>query len=141
LKRSEEGAHAVRINGCNQRPYLLQHSSDLHGRWLAEIDRPGAPFPDERWVTAASRTDPEPCGSGEGPAFSGEFVPVKAMSALYGNFDSAAGSVRWAPTGTERLRIQRLNYFGASRFQARPWKWATWREGGYTFSSRKDVPR
>jgi hypothetical protein len=175
LKRSEEGAHAVRINGCNQRPYLLQLSTDLHGRWLAELDRPGAPFPEERWVTAASRTErgtkltlaksaedpapqvfeipeeggalaslgdalysyqeadhpdaPEPCGSGEGPAFSGEFVPEKAMVALYGSFDAAAGSVRWAPSGTERLRIQRLEYFGASRFQAHPWKWATWREG------------
>ncbi|MCY1021372.1 hypothetical protein [Pyxidicoccus sp. MSG2] len=175
LKRSEEGAHAVRINGCNQRPYLLQLSSDVHGRWLAEIDRPGAPFPDERWVTAASRTErgtklmlaksaedtapqvfeipvedaalaslgealyayqdgahpdaPEPCGSGEGPAFSGEFLPEKAMVALYGSFDAAVGSVRWAPSGTERLRIQRLEYFWASRFQARPWKWAAWREG------------
>ncbi|WP_241758854.1 hypothetical protein [Pyxidicoccus parkwayensis] len=175
LKRSEGGAHAVRINGCNQRPYLLQLSSDLHGRWLAEIDRPGAPFPEERWVTAASRTAHgtrltlaksaedatpqvfeipekdathaslgdalysvqqgkypdarEPCGGGEGPTFSGEFLPEKAMAALYGSFDAATGSIRWAPSGTERLRIQRLDGFWASRFQARPWKWGSYREG------------
>lgn len=176
LKRSEAGAHVVRINGCNQRSYLLQLSSDLHGRWLAELDRPGAPFPEERWVSAASRTEhgtrltlaksaedatpqvfevpgkdatlaslgdalysvqqgtypdaPEPCGSDEGPAFSGEFLPEKAMVALYGSFDAAAGSIQWAPSSTERLRIQRLDGFAASRFLARPWKWGTYREGG-----------
>ncbi|HYO73249.1 MAG TPA: hypothetical protein VEU33_45010 [Archangium sp.] len=179
LKRSEEGAPAVWINGCDQRPYLLRLSPDLHGRWLAVADKPGTPFPDERWVSAASKTERgtkltlsrsaedtapqvfeiprggdapaslgealysdqsdrypdhrEPCGSGEagvGLAFNGEFLPEKAMVALYGSFDAANGSSQWAPSAAERRRPQRFNAFSATGwFLARPWKWGTYREG------------
>ncbi|ADO70785.1 hypothetical protein [Stigmatella aurantiaca] len=180
LVRSEEGHQGIRINGCNQRSYVLQLSPDLHGRWLAVVDTPGAPFPDERWVTAASRTERgtkltlsrsaedtapkvfevpaeanalaslgqalythqtekypdhhEPCGSveaGAGPAFSGEFLPGKAMAALYGRFDAAEGSSQWVPSHAERWRLQRFDAFDlpASGLLARPWKWETYREG------------
>jgi hypothetical protein len=179
LKRSEEGAPAVWINGCDQRPYLLRLSPDLHGRWLAVADKPGTPFPDERWVSAASKTERgtkltlsrsaedtapqvfeipkvgdapaslgealythqsdrypdhhEPCGSGEagaGLAFNGEFLPEKAMVALYGSFDAANGSSLWAPSAAERRRPQWLNPFSTTGgFLARPWKWGTYREG------------
>lgn len=57
LKRSDEGAYAVRINGCNGRPYLLRVLPDLHGRWLAVVDAPEALFPDERWVSAVTKTE------------------------------------------------------------------------------------
>lgn len=57
LKRSDEGAYAVRINGCNGRPYLLRLLPDLHGRWLAVADAPEALFPDERWVSAVTKTE------------------------------------------------------------------------------------
>lgn len=179
LKRSEEGAPVVRVNGCNQRPYLLRLSPDLHGRWLAVADKPGAPFPDEWWVSAAAKTERgtkltlsrsaedtapqvfeipraadapatlgqalyaspgdtypdhrEPCGSGEagtGPAFSGEFLPEKAMAALYGRFDAEEGSSPWAASGAERWRLQRLEDVSPSRLRASPWKWGTYREGG-----------
>ncbi len=179
LKRPEEGAPVVRVNGCNQRPYLLRLTPDLHGRWLAVADKPGAPFPDEWWVSAAAKTergtkltlsrsaeDPapqvfeipraadapaalgqalyaspgdtyadhrEPCGSGEagaGPAFSGEFLPEKAMAALYGRFDAEEGASPWAASGAERWRLQRLEDVSPSRLRASPWKWGTYREGG-----------
>lgn len=179
LKRSEEGAPVVRVNGCNQRPYLLRLSPDLHGRWLAVADKPGAPFPDEWWISAAAKTERgtkltlsrsaedtapqvfeipraadapatlgqslyaspgdryadhrEPCGSGEagaGPAFSGEFLPEKAMAALYGHFDAEEGSSPWAASGAERWRLQRLEDVPTAHLRARPWKWGTYREGG-----------
>jgi hypothetical protein len=57
LKRSDEGAYAVRINGCNGRPYLLRVLPELHGRWLAVVDAPEALFPDERWVSAVTKTE------------------------------------------------------------------------------------
>jgi hypothetical protein len=75
----------------------------------------------------------EPCGSGEagaGLAFNGEFLPEKAMVALYGSFDSAKGSSQWAPSAAERRRPQRFNAFSDTMwFLARPWKWGTYREG------------
>lgn len=178
LKRPEEGAPMVRVNGCNQRPYLLRLLPDLHGRWLAVADQPDAPFPSEWWVSAAAKTERgtkltlsrsaedtapqvfelpraaeapaalgqalyaspgatyadhrEPCGSGEagaGPAFSGEFLPEKAMAALYGRFDAAEGASPWAASGAERWRLQRLEHVSPSRLRARPWKWGTYREG------------
>jgi hypothetical protein len=180
LKRSEEGAPRVWLDGCTRRPYRLRLSPDLHGRWLAVADQPGAPFPDERWVSAAAKTergtkltlsrnaeDPtpqvleipraaeapaslgealysaqgdtypdhrEPCGSGgagAGPAFSGEFLPEKAMAALYGRFDAKEGASPWAASGAERWRLQRFDTFLASPLplRARPFKWGTYREG------------
>jgi hypothetical protein len=178
LKRSEEGAPMVWLDGCTRRPYRLRLSPDLHGRWLAVADQPGAPFPDERWVSAAAKTergtkltlsrnaeDPtpqvleiprgveapaslgealysaqgdtypdhrEPCGSGgagAGPAFSGEFLPEKAMAALYGRFDVKEGASPWAASGAERWRLQRFEDFLASPLRAHPWKWGTYREG------------
>ncbi|HLL04120.1 MAG TPA: hypothetical protein VK539_26275 [Myxococcaceae bacterium] len=175
LKRSEEGAHGVRINGCTQRAYLLRLFPDLHGRWLAVIDKPGAPFSEERWVSAASKTDSgmkltlsssvedaapqvfevraggealaslgealytgqtekypdhlEPCGSevAAGPAFSGEFLPAKAMAALYGNFDAGGEHSKWEPSREEQQRLQRLG--SAWSQSARPWSWKAYREG------------
>ncbi|WNG18968.1 hypothetical protein [Cystobacter fuscus] len=53
----------------------------------------------------------EPRGGGAagmGPALSGEFLPEKAMVALYGSFDPATGKSRWAPSGAERERLKQF---------------------------------
>jgi hypothetical protein len=73
----------------------------------------------------------EPCGSVEpaGPSFSGEFQPEKAMVALYGRFDAESGTARWFPTVSERGDLATLENFMAGHYRARPWKWASWREG------------
>ncbi|MFL5351895.1 hypothetical protein [Archangium sp.] len=75
--------------------------------------------------------DEAPCGWVEpvGPSFSGEFQPEKAMAALYGRFDAASGTSRWAPTASERDSMSSFENFRASRYLVYPWKWASWREG------------
>lgn len=177
VNRSEEGALTTRVNGCTQRPYKIRFVPDIHGRWLAMVDRPGAPFAEDRWVSTAVKTkqgvqltlartaddatpqvfdiaeepegeaslgdalyvcgsgdaeQPEPCGSVEAPvgvSFSGEFLPAKAMTALFGNFDAAAGASRWAPLGEERQRLLWFQDFAAPPFTTKPWKWAPYTEG------------